>query len=297
MEIRAPYVLVGVVTVVMTVALLAAFLWLAEASFDDPKRYDIFFDEPISGLDRDAAVRFNGIRVGRVVAARIDPEQPTRVHVTVAVEESAPIRQGAHAVVLPEGITGASYVQIESGSDAGAPLTAKPGQPRPVIPSRSSPLSKLVGSAPDLVSQGAILVERLSQAVNEENRRALSASLSRLEAITRDASAQTDALAAMVAEVRDAASSVDGAADRFGSWVTSDLAPLGTETRASLAEARQLVVRLDANLNDRLAPRWIRLTDDMQRVIDRAASIADQLEASPAEFLLQEDTVREVGLP
>lgn len=304
METRAPYVLVGAVAVLATAALAAFALWLGDAALgEERERFDIYFEEPVSGLDVGSPVRFNGIRVGRVVETRLDPERPTGVRVTVAVGEDTPIQEGAEAVVLPQGLTGSSYIQIESGPAPAPPLLAQEGRPRPVIPSRKSPIARLVGGAPDLVMRTTVLVERLSRMVDRENRRALTRSLERMETVTANLAAESeeltgvaDAIESAAAETQGAARSVDRATGRFATWMDRDLAPLTAEAHSMLQGAHAFVRRLDTNLNGRLAPRLVALTEDLERVAERTAAIAEELEESPREFLLREDGVREVRI-
>ncbi|MHA7838335.1 MAG: MlaD family protein [bacterium] len=298
MEIRAPYVIVGLVTIGAAAILVVVTLWLADPSFGEPQqRYNLFFEDMPAGLDVDSPVRFNGVRVGRVVETRIDEEEPTRIQVTIEVSAETPIREGAHAVILPQGITGTSYLQIRSGRDPGPPITADRDERLPVIPSRPSPMQRLVGGAPDFVTQSTLLVERVSRMVDEKNRVALTRSLQRIEKITGDLSEQTDDLDAARAEIerigsatRDAARSIDAAARGLLDWIEDDLSPLTDETREAVRE-------LDRSLNDRLIPGLTATTRDLGAVVDRAASIAERLESSPARFLLGDESVREVQLP
>ena len=158
-------------------------------------------------------------------------------------------------------------------------------------------MQRLVGGAPDFVTQSTLLVERVSRMVDEKNRVALTRSLQRIEKITGDLSEQTDDLDAARAEIerigsatRDAARSIDAAARGLLDWIEDDLSPLTDETREAVRE-------LDRSLNDRLIPGLTATTRDLGAVVDRAASIAERLESSPARFLLGDESVREVQLP
>lgn len=297
MEIRSHFVIVGLVTILAAAVLVVLSLWLADPTFgEDRKRYDIFFEAASFGVDTESPVRFNGVRVGRVVKTRIDPEKPTRVQVTIEVAQQTPIREGVSATILPQGITGTSYIQIRSGQELGDPLVAADGEPLPVIPARPSPLQELVGGAPDLVSQSTLVLEGLKKIVDEDNRRALALSLARIEKITGDVAAQTDELAALARmleqigdETRSAARSVDRAGQDLSVWIEHDLAPLTNETRT-------FVRSLEQNIDGELFPRLIRIGSELERVVERAGSIAERLESSPSRFLLGADSMREVRL-
>lgn len=304
MEIRAPYILVGLVTVTVFLALAVFAVWVTDATLGAERdRYAIYFEDPISGLDVDSPVRFNGIRVGRVVETRIDRDTPTRIRVTIDVAADTPVREGAHALVLPQGITGTSYVQIRSGSDPGPPIVAEAGEPLPIIPSESSPLQRVLGGAPDLLTHSTLLVERLAKLFDEENRDALTQTLARIEEITRDLADQTGnlegagaELAAMREEARASMRSIDAAAQSARVWLEEDLTPLSRQTLASLEEAQELIRHLDQNLNRQLAPQIADLTGNLARMVERAGSLVDAIETSPAGFLAGGEGQREVEL-
>ena len=75
MEIRASYVLVGVVVLAILVGIAAFSVWLVKADGDrQVALYEIAFAGSVSGLQKDGQVRYRGIPVGRVANIRIDPE-------------------------------------------------------------------------------------------------------------------------------------------------------------------------------------------------------------------------------
>ena len=73
MEREANYTAVGAfVLLIVTMAALFVYWYAGNADDRDYKRYEIYFEGSVSGLNRGSTVRYLGVEVGRVVAIRID---------------------------------------------------------------------------------------------------------------------------------------------------------------------------------------------------------------------------------
>jgi phospholipid/cholesterol/gamma-HCH transport system substrate-binding protein len=92
------------------------------------------------GLDQGAAVRLGGLKVGRVLAMRIPPEDATRVEITLGVRRGTVIPQGTWASVATLGLLGDTFLQ----------LTVERQDPRRIPPGSEIPGRDLAGIA-DLV--------------------------------------------------------------------------------------------------------------------------------------------------
>ena len=157
METRANYVAVGAFVLTLLAATLIAVLWLARIEFNrDFAFYDIYFTNSVAGLASGSAVKYNGIRVGRVTELRIDPLDLKRVRATIELDQTAPIKRNATASLATEGFAGATYIEISGGSADAAPLTAQPGQRYPVIASRQSGFERVLTSAPEVLALSLI---------------------------------------------------------------------------------------------------------------------------------------------
>jgi phospholipid/cholesterol/gamma-HCH transport system substrate-binding protein len=87
--------------------------------------YVAFEDVSVGGLEVGSPVKFLGIKVGVVDNIRIDPENVTRVIITVKLKSGTPIKTDARADISTIGITGLKTIEIRGGSRE-APLL-KPG--------------------------------------------------------------------------------------------------------------------------------------------------------------------------
>jgi phospholipid/cholesterol/gamma-HCH transport system substrate-binding protein len=127
MENRAPYVLIGSFVIAAIAAVFGFVYWMHNtAGLQARSLYRIRFENTVSGLLSGAAVLFNGIRVGEVTDLRLDPEDPLRVTVTIAVATGTPVRADTHVGLDFQGLTGTPVVTLQGGTPGGSPWTAPP---------------------------------------------------------------------------------------------------------------------------------------------------------------------------
>ena len=200
METRAHYVAVG--TFVLTVVFLAfvAVLWLARVEFTTQYTYfDIYFTGPVSGLTEGAPVQYNGIRVGRVVDIRLDPENVERIRVLVEIEDNVVIKTDAVAGLETNLLSGVSFVLIRGGTQQAPVLTAQSGQRYPVIESRRSSLERVYSRAPQLLERLIEVADNLNAMLDEKNRKALAESLENIRSATASVAAHSGDLGDTIA--------------------------------------------------------------------------------------------------
>src|SRR5665213_1753858 len=214
METRAPYVAVGAAVIVLLVALVVAVLWIARVQLNQEfTYYDIYFTGSVTGLAQGSTVRYNGIPVGRVAEMRLDPQDSTRVRVTVELQGSTVVKSDAVAALELQVLTGGSFVNLTGGSRESPPLERLPGNRYPVIESRQSGLQQVVSSAPEALARLIALTDQLSAMLNDQNRQAFAETLDNLRKVTGGVashSAEIDgALADGAAALHDLRSTVD----------------------------------------------------------------------------------------
>src|SRR5215467_1620790 len=124
MENRAPYVLIGSFMIAAIAAVFGFVYWMHNtAGLQARSLYRIRFENTVSGLLSGAAVLFNGIRVGEVTDLRLDPEDPLRVTVTIAVSTGTPVRADTHVGLDFQGLTGTPVVTLQGGTPGGSRWT------------------------------------------------------------------------------------------------------------------------------------------------------------------------------
>ena len=129
METKVNYAAVGLFVIVLVAALVATILWIASGGALQ-KHYDHYLaieEESVAGLNLNAAVKFNGVDVGKVHDIRLDPADPNKVTLEFAIERGTPIKTDTVAVLKTQGLTGIAYVELSGSTAAAPPLHAAPG--------------------------------------------------------------------------------------------------------------------------------------------------------------------------
>ncbi|MDR2579011.1 MAG: MlaD family protein [Chitinispirillales bacterium] len=89
------------------------------------KIYIAFFEhESMQGLEQGAAVKFNGVSIGRVQRVSYYPENINKMKVEMSVADNFPMRVDMYAKTGLIGITGLKYIEITGGTNEAALLPA-----------------------------------------------------------------------------------------------------------------------------------------------------------------------------
>ena len=91
METKVSYTIVGAFVVVLSAAIVAGVLWISSgrAAGKNYDTYLAYFTESVSGLNRQAPVKYRGVDVGSVREIGLDPDDPQRVQLVLAIERGA----------------------------------------------------------------------------------------------------------------------------------------------------------------------------------------------------------------
>jgi phospholipid/cholesterol/gamma-HCH transport system substrate-binding protein len=262
LEIRASYLLVGSVILVLLAGLAAFSVWLVKADVDQTVRYEIGFEGSVTGLQEGGQVSYRGVPVGRVSDIRLSPDHLEEVLVTVELEPGTPIRQNTFATLELQGITGIAYVQLRGGTQGSPPLIADPDAAPPRIPSRRSALEQVFESGPELLTEGLALVGRMTRLLRAENMAAVDAVLHNAETFTAALAAQSEDLGNVVSSTAGAAEQVEDA--------SGELAALATDLRALTDRVGERVDGVGGDLVTTLA--------ELQTAATALAAAADELD-------------------
>lgn len=254
METRANYVAVGVSVLLVLAGMLFGFLWIAGVQLNAQfTYYQTHASGSVSGLSAGAPVRLNGIDVGSVAGATLDPANPELVTLLLKVRDGVEIHSDATASVESQGFTGVNYVEISGGTLASQRLKVKPGERYPTIAYRPSRLEQLFASAPEVLAHLLIIANRVEAMLDDKNRMALAETL---------------------ANIRDATSTVAGR-DQDINRLISD----AQETLHNLASASTTANVLLAKLG-RVSSNADRLFDSANSTFNQATKLANDLDAA-----------------
>lgn len=278
METRANHVVIGAFVLVFIAGLFGFVIWLAKIEIDRKfTTYHIYFDSAVSGLSNGGDVRYNGIPVGTVTDIVIDPQDPSRVLVKIETGSETPVRVDTIATLEYQGITGVSFVQLKGGGPKSKMLRpAKKGEVA-VIPSEPSALQELFAGAPEVIDRVIILVERLSQLVNERNQKHVASILANADDLsTRLAKRGPEFeeivvnLAKASADLRDAVAGVNTLVVRLNAVADSADATMSV-ARGTLASVDDVLAHDVKRLADQIggaAQSLDRLTRDFEKLMD-----------------------------
>lgn len=173
LESKTNYTVVGLLVVLLTVGIIGASVWLSTGF--DPKKYDtyiVYMHEAVSGLSEDAAVKFNGVKVGYVKNIHLNRSNPQQVRLTLYIQHDVPITTSTSATLVSQGITGTTYVGLSASSSDLQPLLPKNNEPYPVIPSKASLFNQLdnaLKGVSENINEVTIDVKRLFDKENAAN--------------------------------------------------------------------------------------------------------------------------------
>jgi phospholipid/cholesterol/gamma-HCH transport system substrate-binding protein len=210
MEEKVNFAAVGAFVIVLTVTMIAGVLWLSSGKYyrKSYDTYETYMTESVSGLNVNAPVRYRGVDVGRVRRIALAPGNVEQVQVTLDIERGTPVKEDTVATLQTQGLTGIAYLELMAGHRGSPDLRAKPGEPYPVIASAPSLMNRLETSLPVLLANLNRVSDNVNALLDDENRRAVKATLADLAQLSRTLAARSatiDATLASTARTMDAA--------------------------------------------------------------------------------------------
>jgi phospholipid/cholesterol/gamma-HCH transport system substrate-binding protein len=111
------------------------------------------------GIEKNAQVRYSGIKIGKVANVRMAPESNDKVELTLSVYSDAVIKEDTKASIKTLGLVGGKYVELTGGTQQARPL---------------APGAALTGEESfkmeDLTKAGLEVVERIKNITNNVDR-------------------------------------------------------------------------------------------------------------------------------
>ena len=303
METRAHHLLIGVFMLLIIIALFVFIIWLSRGDLNQQRTdYDIYFEGSVAGLSVGSTVQFNGIPVGQVRDISIVPEDPSRVRVTVTVQEQVPVNADTQATLEAQGLTGVAIIQLRGGMAGSQPLSREPGQPRPVIPSQRSPLQELFEDAPTLLNSAIQTLSNVQKLTGPENQRMVAQILANVESLSATLDQDSRDLNAVLARSQTTLAEIETAAQAFTSLAQVLEDATDDEVSAALREAETALAEAGAlfgtvnrtvdenrgairNFANNALPEVSRLVIDVRRLTQSLQRVADQLADEPSQLI------------
>ncbi len=185
METKVNYAVVGAFVLLLAASIIGGVLWISSggAGRKDYDTYLAFFWESVSGLNLNAPVKYKGVEVGAVREIGLDPADPQRVRLVLAIERGVPIKQDTVAVLSVQGLTGIAFLDLGGGSRESPLLEADEPGGYPVIPTGPSLLRRLDTGTTALVADLSQTAQSIGELVDAETRETLQRTLRNLDTV------------------------------------------------------------------------------------------------------------------
>ena len=192
MENRSHALIAGLFVIVLSMALAITAKWLSGETADHA-HYILISEGSVSGLNPEAAVRFRGVKVGKVENIGFDPENSRFIQIRIGVDRNVPLTKGVFAQLGYQGVTGLAYVQLDD--DGNQPELLQTNEVDLAhIPMRSSTLENIVYSGQDLLNSVNETVKKMNLLLNEQNQERFSHILENMEGASSSFGSFTDQL-------------------------------------------------------------------------------------------------------
>ncbi len=297
METKANYVLIGAFTLIVSVGLLLFGLWAAKFASDrNWNRYEVIFNEAVTGLSEGSSVQYNGISIGTVERLKLDPKDPRRVRALLKLNVEAPIKVDTRAKLSQQGITGSPFILLSGGAPQSAPLLPSESNEIPIIQTEPSTLQNISDTASKLVT-------RLDEMLSEDNIKRISATLENLKATTDSIASQREDIRQLLVNARQASDdlrttlkSANGAIDNVNRGVIDKLPATMDKLDKTIASLQSASQNANSLIDENRAPLRSFTRDGLQQLAPtleelRALTrdlrgVANGLNRSPAGYIL-----------
>ncbi|HPN33446.1 MAG TPA: MlaD family protein [bacterium] len=198
----------------------------------------------VGGIEEGSLVRLAGMEVGRVAGFSHAADGASGIQVLLEVNESTPIRANSEAFLSTIGLMGSYYVEITPGTPDASRLPSGA-----LIPSKEvTGLAQMSGPMTDMTSQATVLLKRLNELLNDDNRRNLSEMLMTLNRVTAD---NADHLAVLLENVNRLTLNLNRTVLQVNALLAandSSLQQTMQQVQVLLGESQTMVARMNQTL-------------------------------------------------
>ncbi len=286
------YTLVGAFVLTLGALLIAGVLWLASGGAWQTK-YDVYMaveEESVAGLNLNAAVKYNGVDVGKVQAIELDHINPKTVNLFFAIKHGTPVKEDTIAILKTQGLTGIAYVELSGGSPGSPLLVAKEGASYPVIQTAPSLSARLENVLSSVLAKIDDTSNNINAILSKENQDAFRSTLADVATVARTLAARkgsidaglTDA-ASTLKNTAKASQNIDALAERIGRAADA-VETMGNEVSKTSISAGSAVDVLGADVkrfSTETLPELQRLLGELSILSNSLRQLTDQTRRDP----------------
>ena len=284
MENRSHALAAGIFTLLLTLGIIAAAMWLNRDT-QERTPYVLTTTGSVAGLNPQAAVRYRGMEVGKVEAIEFDREQPGRILVRVGILPTTPVTTATFAELGMQGLTGLAYIQLDTDPKVKNPALVPSTASAPArLAIRPSLFDRFSVSGEDLIISAATAMNQVNKLLGDDNQKQLMQTLTNLQGVSTR-------LGQLADEVKPAAVAFSGLATD-GRKVLSGVGPVLKNADETLASIGKLSIELSKRMDvvDR-AGRGVEQTGQGVEEIARSVG-AMETQTLPRLNLLLDDAGR-----
>ncbi|NLP09114.1 MCE family protein [bacterium] len=227
----------------------------------------------VGGIEEGSLVRLAGMEVGRVVGFSHPSDSSAGIQVLLEVNESTPIRANSEAFLSTIGLMGSYYVEITPGTPEAPRLRSGA-----LIPSREvTGLAQMSGPMTDMTSQATVLLKRLNELLNDDNRRNLSEMLTTLNRVTAD---NADQVKLLVENVNRLTLNLNRTAIQVNTLLAandSSLQKTMQQVQVLLGESQTMVAQLNQTLQT-VNSAMVDHRQELAQILDHSARLTRNLQ-------------------
>lgn len=315
MNNKANYTLVGLMVLLGVLLMIVFGYWLLKPSNEaDVKKYNIYFKESVLGLNIDAAVKYKGVSVGKVLRMGINPKNQEEVEVLVEILSSTPITTSTLATLTSQGITGLSYINLSHAKDVTTKvLEAQQDQKYPVIKSSPSLFVKAENVLENMFVNIDSTLQKISLMLDEKNQKNIAMILQNSASITSKIDNAIDInstnsikysiknIESLTHKLDDLVPKVQRLMDNSIAWedkINASLASIASSyigIQASMGAFKSAIENGEFNIKEISSdtiPALNATLEDMQTLIQKTTEILNQYEKSPADMFFMQEKIK-----
>ncbi len=306
MENKSHALAAGAFVLVVAALLIAMAAWLTR-DHAEQRVFEISSKDGVTGLQHQAAVRYKGVTVGRVVAIELDSVARGNVLVRISVNDSAPITASTFATLGFQGVTGLAFIQLDdSGESAVALQTSREAIAR--IPMRQGLVSRLSDQGGKLLTQLEKASGQMNQLLDADNQKNLMMAVTKLgqaadgiaqltrradatlsgtgpqgsvnlPRVAEQATATLQSIAQTSEQLKISADTVRQSAAEFRQMSARMNEPGGTLDR--IARSTDSLVNTSQTINSNVVPRLNRSAEEASRAARQVGRLVEGLNDNP----------------
>lgn len=314
MNNKVNYTLVGFLVLLGMFSMAGFSYWLIQpADEEEVKKYSIFFDESVLGLNYEAPVKYRGIEVGKVTKLRISKDNSQQVEVQITVLKTTPIKTSTRAKLTSQGITGLSYINLTMGENHAPLLTEKGDAEYPVIKTTPSFFETIEQSFGDVSTNLSKTLNGTQKLLNDENQKQISILLARsagvmsqiektlnddtvkhIQNTMKNLDAASVKLNTMMPKIEEFASNSVEWENKIASSFTAIMGSYNG-IKTTMDVFRAAMESGDFNIKamtDDIVPTMNNTFLEVQQLMIKLESILDQYERSPGDILFKQEEIK-----